>query len=127
MAIARASLAQRELARSELLEDEIEVLAMGDGDALARSSIRVDAAVRRMHTYLAHLSVADMRRMPQAARSPQGVMDVLARFSCDQCDDTAQDPARCLGSFDSGFLEVCRHGRQGTRRCQAICSRIFLI
>ena len=66
-AITRGLLAQREVARLELLEDEIAVLAVGDGDAFGRSSMAVDAAVRRMHTHLAHASVGDMRRMPQAA------------------------------------------------------------
>ena len=83
-------MAQRDLARSEILEDEIAVLAVGDGDALGRSSIGVDAAIRRLHTNLARASVADMRRMLQAARAPQAVMDALARFSCEQCDAMTQ-------------------------------------
>ena len=45
-----------------------------------------DAAIRRMHTNLAHASVSDMRRMLTAARAPQPIMDALARFSCAECD-----------------------------------------
>ena len=82
-AIARGLLAQREVTRPELLEGEIMVLAMRSGDALARSSTGVDAAVRRMHTHLTHASLPDVRRMLQAARAPQTGLDALARFSCD--------------------------------------------
>ena len=85
-AIARGLLAQSEVTRPELLEDEIMVLAMRSGDALARSSTGVDAAIRRMHTHLTHVSVPDLRRKLQAARAPQTGLDALARFSCDQCD-----------------------------------------
>ena len=78
-AIARGLLTQRELTRSEMLEDEVAVFAI-------RSSTGVDAAARRMRTHLAHAFVADMRRILQAACAPQAVMDALALFSCDQCD-----------------------------------------
>ena len=61
-------------------EDEIASIAVGDGDPLERSSLSVDAAVRRMHTNRAHATVADTRRMFQAARAPQSVLDALARL-----------------------------------------------
>ena len=55
-------------------------------DPLGRSGLSADAAIRRMHTNLAHASVPDMRRMLLAARAPQAILDALKRFSCAQCD-----------------------------------------
>ena len=59
---------------------------LGDVDPLGRSGFSADAAIRRMHTNLAHASVPDMQRMLLAARAPQPILDALKRFSCAQCD-----------------------------------------
>ena len=48
------------------------------------------AAIRRIQTHLAHASAADMRKIVQAARAPQAVMNALVRFSRDQCDAMTQ-------------------------------------
>ena len=69
-----------------LSSDLVSVLALGDVDPLGRSSLSADAAIRRMHTNLAHVSVLDMQRMLLAARAPQPILDSLKRFSCAQCD-----------------------------------------
>ena len=70
-------------------------LALGDVDLLGRSGLSADAAIRRMHTNLAHASVPNMRRMLMAARAPQPILDALARFSCAQFDAmTAKKIAR---------------------------------
>ena len=61
-------------------------LPLGDVDPLGRSGLSADAAIRRMHTNLAHASVPDMQRMLMAARAPQPILDALKRFSCAQCD-----------------------------------------
>ena len=63
----RGLLAQTEMSES-LSSDLVSVLALGDVDLLGRSA---DAAIRRMHTSLAHSSVPDMQRMLMAARAPQ--------------------------------------------------------
>ena len=62
------------------------LFALGDVDPLGRSGLSADAAIRRMHTNLAHASVPDMQRMLLAARAPQPILDALKRFSCAQCD-----------------------------------------
>ena len=48
--------------------------------------LSADAAIRRMHTNLAHASVPDMQRVLMAARAPQPILDSLKRFLCAQCD-----------------------------------------
>ena len=55
-------------------------------DPLGRSGLSADAAIRSVHTNLAHASVPDMQRMLLAARAPQPILDALKRFSCAQCD-----------------------------------------
>ena len=80
-------LAQNEMSES-LSSDLVSVLVLGDVDPLGRSGLSADAAIRRMHTNLAHASVPHMRRMLMAARAPQPILDALARFSCAQCDAT---------------------------------------
>ena len=60
----------------------VSVLALGDVDPLGRSSFSADAAIKRMHTNLAHASVPDMQRTLLAARAPQPNLDALKRFSC---------------------------------------------
>ena len=65
---------------------EVSLLRLGDVDPLGRSGLSADAAIRRMHTNLAHASVADMQRMLMAARAPQPILDAFERFSCAQCD-----------------------------------------
>ena len=92
----RGLLAQNEMNES-LSSDFVSVLALGDVDPLGRSSLSADAAIRRMHTNLAHASVPDMRRMLLAARAPQPILDALKRFSCAQCDAmTAPKIPRCV-------------------------------
>ena len=81
----RGLLAQNEMSES-LSSDLVSVLALGDVDPLGRSGLSADAAIRRMHTNLAHASVPDMQRMLMAARAPQPILDALKRFSCAQCD-----------------------------------------
>ena len=81
----RGLLAQIEMSES-LSSDLVSVLALGDVDSLGRSGLSADAAIRRMHTNLAHASVPDMQWMLIAARAPQPILDVLKRFSCTQCD-----------------------------------------
>ena len=62
-----------------------------------------DAAIRRMHTNLAHASVLDVQRMLLAARAPQSILDALKRFSCAQCDAmTAPKIPRGVGATDGG-------------------------
>ena len=84
-AVMRGLLAQSEM-NGSLSSDIVSVLALGDVDPLGRSGLSADAAIRRMHTNLAHASVPDMRRMLLAARAPQPILDALKRFSCAQCD-----------------------------------------
>ena len=84
-AVMRGLLAQNEMNES-LSSDLVSVLALGDVDPLGRSGLSADAAIRRMHTNLAHASVPDMQRMLLAARAPQPILDALKRFSCAQCD-----------------------------------------
>ena len=92
----RGLLAQNEMNES-LSSDFVSVLALGDVDPLGRSGLSADAAIRRMHTNLAHASVPDMRRMLLAARAPQPILDALKRFSCAQCDAmTAPKIPRCV-------------------------------
>ena len=81
----RGLLAQNEMSES-LSSDLVSVLALGDVDPLGRSGLSADAAIRRMHTNLAHASLPDMQRMLMAARGPQPILDALKRFSCAQCD-----------------------------------------
>ena len=81
----RGLLAQNEMSES-LSSDLVSVLALDDVDPLGRSGLSADAAIRRMHTNLAHASVPDMQRMLLAARAPQPILDALKRFSCAQCD-----------------------------------------
>ena len=83
-AVMRGLLVQNEMSES-LSSDLVSVLALGDVDPLGRSGLSADAAIRRMHTNLAHASVPDMRRIFMAARAPQPIVDALARFSCAQC------------------------------------------
>ena len=78
----RCLLAKNEMSESDL----VSVLALGNVDPLGRSGLSADAAIRRMHTNLAHASVPDMQRMLMAARAPQLILDALKRFSCSQCD-----------------------------------------
>ena len=59
-----------------LSSDLVSVLALGDVDPHGRSGLSADAAIRRMHTNLAHASVPDTQR----------ILDVLKHFSCPQCD-----------------------------------------
>ena len=84
-AVMRGLLAQNKMNES-LSPDFVSVLALGDVDPLGRSGLSADAAIRRMHTNLAHASVPDMQRMLLAARAPQLILDALKRFSCAQCD-----------------------------------------
>ena len=84
-AVMRGLIAQNEMNES-LSSDVVSVLALGDVDPLGRSGLSADAAIRRMHTNLAHASVPDMRRMLLAARAPQPILDALKRLSCAQCD-----------------------------------------
>ena len=81
----RGHLAQDEMSES-LSSDLVSVLALGDVDPLGRSGLSADAAIRRMHTNLAHAFVPDMQRMLMAARAPQPILDAVNRFSCAQCD-----------------------------------------
>ena len=95
-AVMRGLLAQNEMSES-LSSDLVSVLALGDVDPLGRSGLSADAAIRRMHTNLAHASVPDMQRMLLAARAPQPILDALKRFSCAQCDAmTAPKIPRCV-------------------------------
>ena len=82
-AVMRGLLAQNEMNES-LSSDLVSVLALGDVDPLERSGLSADAAIRRMHTNLAHAFVPDMQRMLLAARAPQPILDALKRFSCAQ-------------------------------------------
>ena len=84
-AVMRGLLAQNEMNES-LSPDLVSVLALGDVDPLGRSGLSADAAIRRMHTNLAHASVPDMQRMLLPARAPQPILDALKRFSCAQFD-----------------------------------------
>ena len=84
-AVMRGLLAQNEMNES-LSSDLVSVLALGDVDPLGRSGLSADAAIRRMHTNLAHASVPDMQRTLLAARAQQHILDALKRFSCAQCD-----------------------------------------
>ena len=84
-AVMRGLLAQNEMSES-LSSDLVSVLALGDVDPLGRSGLSAVAAIRRMHTNLAHASVPDMQLMLMAARAPQPILDALKRFSCAQCD-----------------------------------------
>ena len=84
-AVMRGLLAQNEMNES-LSSDLVSILALGDMDPIGRSGLSADAAIRRMHTNLAHASVPDMRRMLLAARAPQPILDALKRFSCAQCE-----------------------------------------
>ena len=52
----RGLLAQNEMSES-LSSDLVSVLALGDVDPLGRSGLSADAAIRRMHTNLAHASM----------------------------------------------------------------------
>ena len=61
-AIVGGLFAQCALNRSEVSEDVTAVFVIGDEDSVEGSSISVDAAIRRMHTHLAHTSVAGLRR-----------------------------------------------------------------
>ena len=111
----RGPLAQHEMSES-LSPDLVSVLILCDVDLLGRSGLGEDAAIRRMHTNLAHASVPDMRRMLMAARAPQPILDALARFSCAQCDAmTAPTIPRGVGAADSGPTQVRGHGRQVER------------
>ena len=84
-AVTRGLLAQNEMSES-LSSDLVLVLALGDVDLLGRSGLSADAAIRRMHTNLAHASVPDMQRMLMAARASQPMLGAFACFSCAQCD-----------------------------------------
>ena len=98
----RGLLAQNEMNES-LSPDLLSVLALGDVDPLGRSGLSADAAIRRMHTNLAHASVLDVQRMLLAARAPQSILDALKRFSCAQCDAmTAPKIPRGVGATDGG-------------------------
>ena len=109
-AVMRGLLAQNEMNES-LSSDFVSVLALGDVDPLGRSGLSADAAIRRMHTNLAHASVPDMRRMLLAARAPQPILDALKRFSCAQCDAmTAPKIPRGVGAADGGSTQVRGHG-----------------
>ena len=81
----RGLVAQNEM-NDSLSSNLVSVLALGDVDPLGRSGLCADAAIKRVHTNLAHASVPDMRRMLLAARAPQPILDALKRFSCAQCD-----------------------------------------
>ena len=109
----RGLLAQDEMNES-LSSDVVSVLALGDVDPLGRSGLSADAAIRRMHTNLAHASVPDMQRMLLAARAPQPILDALKRFSCAQCDamTAAEDSKGCVGATDGGPTQVRSHGCQ---------------
>ena len=76
----RGLLAQNEISES-LSSDLDSVLALGDVDPLGRSGLRVDAAIRRMHTNLAHASVPDVQRMLMAARAPHNPFWMLSNVS----------------------------------------------
>ena len=84
-AVMRGLLVQNEMSES-LSSDLVSVLALGDVDPLGRSGLTAEAAIRRMHTNLAHATVPDMQGMLLAARAPQPILDALKRFSCAQCD-----------------------------------------
>ena len=77
-AVMRGLLAQNEMNES-LSSDLVSVLALGDVDPLGRSGLSADAAIRRMHTNLAHASVSDMERMLLAARAPQPILDAIVK------------------------------------------------
>ena len=55
----RGLLAQNEMNES-LSSDFVSVLALGDVDPPGRSGLSADAAIRRMHSNLAHASVPDI-------------------------------------------------------------------
>ena len=89
--IAREWLGQRALTRLDKSDDEIQFWPWEMGTVLERSSIGVWTLPSDESTHMWHnASVTDCRRMLQAARAPQGVMDALSRFSCDQYDAMTQ-------------------------------------
>ena len=129
-AVMRGLLAQNEMNES-LSPDLVSVLALGDVDPLGRSGLSADAAIRRMHTNLAHASVPDMQRMLLAARAPQPILDALKRFSCAQCDAmTAPKIPRGVSVPQTVATQVRSHGcqvaaRVGKRTCASRASTLM--
>ena len=70
--VAQGVLAQCRLVKSSVSEMVIPSLAVGASDPVERSSLSVEAAVRRMHTGLRHGTVLDMRRMLQCSEGSTG-------------------------------------------------------
>ena len=110
-------LAQTEMSES-LSSDLVSVLALDDVDPLGRSGLSADAAIRRMHTNVAHASVPDMQRMLMAARAHLPILDALKRFSCAQCDamTAPKVPRGCVGATDGGPTQVRSHECQVAAR-----------
>ena len=70
-----------------LSSDLVSVLALGDVDPLGRSGSSADAAIRRMHTNLAHASVPDHATECSWRHELLGPFWMPQNdFSCAQCD-----------------------------------------
>ena len=80
-AVMRGLFAQNEMSESLSLSRFLPLVMC----PLGRLGLSADAAVRRMHTNLAHASVPDMQRMLMTSRAPQPILDAFS-FSCAQCD-----------------------------------------
>ena len=74
-AVKRGLLVQNEM-NDSLSSDLVSVLALGDVDPLGRSGLSADAAIRIMHTNLAHTSVPDI------ATDALGGTSSSAQFGC---------------------------------------------